>query len=159
MGVCHVLTRRLGALKQHPGPSGPALQMMWMSSPGTARLAPHYHSPPSCSLLTASPYSSPVTSHARKSSCTPHSSFRLRMTIRASGCLSSISLSLSFSHTDTSSSISSDSSGFLFEGMLTRNRRGSPPAFLLWLHRLLVRPAPCDGNRCQGRDSSVSGLP
>lgn len=29
----------------------------------------------------------------------------------------------------------SDRSGFLFEGMLTRNRRGSPPVFFIWLHQ------------------------
>lgn len=33
----------------------------------------------------------------------------------------------------------SDSGGFLFEGMLTRRRRGSPPSFLICLHRLSVR--------------------
>lgn len=49
-----------GALTQHPGLSGPALQM---SSPGTARLDPHDHSSPSRSLLTASPYSPSLTSH------------------------------------------------------------------------------------------------
>lgn len=48
-----------GALEEHPGLSGPALQM---SSPGTARLDPHYHSSQSSSLLTASPYSSSLTS-------------------------------------------------------------------------------------------------
>lgn len=33
----------------------------------------------------------------------------------------------------------SDSNRFLFEGMLTRNRRGSHPAFLIWLHQLSVK--------------------
>lgn len=31
----------------------------------------------------------------------------------------------------------SDRSGFLFEGMLTRNQRGSPPVFFIWLHQQL----------------------
>ncbi len=52
-----------GALEEHPGLSGPALQM---SSPGTARLDPHYHSLQSSSLLTASLYSSSLASHGRK---------------------------------------------------------------------------------------------
>ena len=33
----------------------------------------------------------------------------------------------------------SDRSGSLFEGMLTRRQRGSPPAFLLRLHQLSFR--------------------
>ncbi len=57
-----------GALEEHPGFSETALQM---SSPGTARLDPLYHSLPSSSLLTASPYSSSLTSH-EKSSCMAH---------------------------------------------------------------------------------------
>lgn len=52
-----------GALEEHPGLSRPALQM---SSPGTARLDPHYHSLQSSSLLTASRYSSSLTSHEKK---------------------------------------------------------------------------------------------
>lgn len=52
-----------GALEEHPGLSGPALQM---SSPGTARLDPHYHSLQSSSLLTASPYSSSLASLGTK---------------------------------------------------------------------------------------------
>lgn len=52
-----------GVLEEHPGLSGPDLQM---SSPGTARLDRHYHSLPSSSLLTASPYSSSLTSHAKQ---------------------------------------------------------------------------------------------
>ena len=73
---CVVLTRPAGALEEHPGLSGPALQM---TSPGTARLDPHYHSLPSFQhLLTASPYSSSLTSmninkkkKKKKHSCTP----------------------------------------------------------------------------------------
>lgn len=75
---CVVLTRPAGALEEHPSLSGPALQM---TSPGTARLDPHYHSLLSFQhLLTASPYSSSLTSHGKskehklknkKHSCTP----------------------------------------------------------------------------------------
>ncbi len=56
-----------GALEEHPGLSEPALQM---SSPGTARLDPIYHSLPSSSLLAASPHSSSLTPH-EKNSCMP----------------------------------------------------------------------------------------
>lgn len=52
----------LGASEEHPGLSGPDLQM---SSPGTARLGRHYHSS-SSNLLTASPYSSSWTFHWKR---------------------------------------------------------------------------------------------
>lgn len=52
-----------GALEEHPGLSRPAFQM---SSPGTARLDPRYHSLQGFSLLTASLYSSSLALQKKK---------------------------------------------------------------------------------------------
>lgn len=114
----------LGA-SEHPGLSGPDLQM---SSPGTARLGRHYHSSRSSNLLTASPYSSSWTFHRKRMQVrTEMNSPCSDVTANGPGCPPLCMWSRS------------DSSGFLFEGMLTRNQRGSPPAFLIWLHQLTVR--------------------
>lgn len=52
----------------------------------------------------------------------------------------------------------SDSSGFLFKGMLTRNQRGSPPAFLIWLHQPSVRRHHVTKAENRARVSFRSGL-
>lgn len=115
-----------GALEKHPGLSRPAFQM---SSPGTARLDPHYHSLQGSSLLTASLYSSSLALQKKKkyneenqTRCMPN---KILLQVLFRGC----------SRPSLGVQGRSDRSGFLFEGMLTRNRRGSPPVFFIWLHQ------------------------